>query len=135
MNENSIKNLTHRFKKGQSSWNKGLTKETSPIIAKWSKERLGEKHPLWKGGKAKVTGGYIKIKNPNHPDANCEGYVLEHRLVMEKMLNRRLENIEEVHHKNGIKDDNRPENLELVVKQKHYGKIKCPYCQKRFKIK
>lgn len=134
MNENSLKNLTHRFKKGQVPWNKGLTKETNASIRKTAESRMGEKHPMWKG-KANVTGGYVAIKLPNHPDANCGGYVLEHRLVMEKVLGRRLESFEEVHHRNGIKNDNKKENLELVLKTKHYGELECPFCKKHFKIK
>ena len=135
MHKNSLENLNHRFKKGQVPWNKGLTKETNKSIKRTAEKRLGKNHPLWKGGRAKATGGYIKIKSPNHPNVNCEGYVLEHRLVMEKKIGRLLLPYEEVHHINGIKDDNRIRNLELVLKYKHNGTIKCPHCEKVFKIK
>ena len=68
------------------------------------------------GSRVFQRGGYVLIHTPTHPDSYKDGYVLEHRLVMEQVLGRRLVKGETVHHKNGRRDDNRPENLELWVK-------------------
>lgn len=74
--------------------------------------KKGTKSPSWKGGKIK-NGGYIAVYNPKHPRSNCSGYVFEHLLVMEKYLGRIIKKEENVHHINGIKDDNRIDNLIL----------------------
>ncbi|MBV9898077.1 MAG: HNH endonuclease [Chloroflexi bacterium] len=53
---------------------------------------------------------------PTHPKAKtANGYILEHVLLMEELLGRYLTDGENVHHRNGVKHDNRPENLELWI--------------------
>lgn len=63
--------------------------------------------------RVRTKGGYIEVRSPGHPRANVKGRVCEHRLVMEAHVGRYLEPHETVHHKNGRRDDNRIENLEL----------------------
>ena len=84
----------------------------------------GENNPNWKGNAARHRNhdGYIFGRRIGHPrGARNDWYVLEHILVMEDMLGRYLLPGEQVHHRNGIKDDNRPENLELWVRNQPNG--------------
>ena len=67
------------------------------------------------GGKTVDKNGYVLRRAAGHPFANSNGYVREHRLVMEQKLGRYLEPEEVVHHRNGIKADNDPQNLELYA--------------------
>jgi len=87
----------------------------------------GEKNSNWKGGKRKHNCGYVEIGVYNHPYSHS-GYVLEHRFVMEQHLGRYLKPEERVHHNNGIKNDNRIENLRLFKNesehQKHHHSFK-----------
>ena len=77
-----------------------------------------EKHPRWKGGKYKDIKGYIWVYIKDHPYSK-DNHIREHRLVYEKYLGRYLLFGEFIHHKNGIKDDNRIENLLLVNNKSH----------------
>ena len=70
-------------------------------------ERSGRNHHAWVGGRVKHTAGYIEQLVPGR------GYILEHRLVMEKHIGRILKSKEVVHHVNEIRDDNRIKNLML----------------------
>ena len=85
---------------------------------------IGSLAPSWKGGKFKNKAGYVFVWLS--PDdffysmarfRGTAGYILEHRLTMARALKRCLLPWEVVHHKNGIKDDNRLENLILLPKQ------------------
>lgn len=95
--------------------------------------------PSWNKGKGKRyiynEKGYKLVLRLNHPMANSKGYILEHRLVMSEYLGRELSRKELVHHVNGIKDDNRIENLSLLTPTTHCGEVSCPHCRKKFFIK
>jgi hypothetical protein len=75
----------------------------------------GPANSRWAGGRWRQGQGYVLVLAPEHPHADRHGYVREHRLVMERVLGRYLTPGEVVHHRNHVRDDNRPENLELFA--------------------
>lgn len=74
--------------------------------------------------------GYVLLTTPGGSS------IMEHRVIMEAVLGRMLQKNESVHHKNGIRHDNRPENLELWVGAPWSGvrasDFKCPHCGKSY---
>lgn len=66
-------------------------------------------------------GGYVFVQAPGNPNANRNDHAQEHRLIMSLLLGRPLYSGENVHHKNGDKQDNRYSNLELWVKKQPPG--------------
>jgi len=85
---------------------------------KMSANRKGSKHHNWKGG-VSVSRGYRFITKPDHPRANCNGYVREHIIVMEESIGRYITDDECVHHINKDTLDNRIDNLQLMTKKEH----------------
>lgn len=73
---------------------------------------IGPTNPKWKGRWSRKDG-YIYINTGPYQS------IQEHRFIAEKILGRPLEKNEIVHHKNGNKKDNHPENLEVMTKSQH----------------
>lgn len=71
------------------------------------KRRTGERKPTLN------SYGYRLIWKPGHPNARKDGYITEHTFVMSESLGRPMLPGENVHHRNGVKTDNRLTNLEL----------------------
>jgi len=82
----------------------------------------------WKGGRIQ-NNGYIYIFAPDYWHTSKNGYVPEHVMVWEQTHNQHLPDGWVVHHLNGIKDDNRPENLAGLPNGEHVGLAK-PYKQR-----
>ena len=64
-------------------------------------------------------GEYLRVFAPEHPNASKQGYVLEHRVVAEQKIGRRLKRGEVVHHIDGNRSNNTTENLEVLTDSQH----------------
>jgi hypothetical protein len=118
------------FRVAFGSWGKALIaagfKPKKPYPSDLCRNKCVQAHKgkrsfAWKGGRVQNNFGYIEIWMPDHPNANKSGYIREHRLVMSEHIGRPLLKDEDVHHINGIKNDNRIENLQLLLKEVHTG--------------
>lgn len=87
----------------------------------------GKRSGHWKGGKLLTEFGYCYIYSPEHQNNNSKGYVAEHRLVMEKKINRYLTKKEVVHHIDKNKLNNNIKNLMLFPNTaahiRHHGLV------------
>jgi len=81
--------------------------------------KLGGENPNWKGGVHARKDGYVYFRNKQHPRSLANGYIKRAILVAEKKLGRMLSPLEVTHHINGIKDDDRPENIEVLSSREH----------------
>ena len=94
-----------------------------PQLFKDNSHRKGNNNSQWKGGRYTDNYGYIWILYPNHHYCNSKGYITEHRLIYEQYYNCILLPWAVIHHINGIRTDNRIENLMALPNQSHHMKI------------
>lgn len=100
----------------------GCAKHTIGIILKRQncpiKGHVGKHNPNYNGGISYDKKGHKRLYLPDYPTAS-NGMIAEHRFIMEKQIGRYLHHWEIVHHINGIPDDNRSENLQIMTASEH----------------
>lgn len=85
-----------------------------------SAKMTGNSNPAWKGGRWIDPDGYVRTLAHGHHRADHKGYVYEHILVAEAAYGNPITEEYHVHHVNGVKHDNRPENLEVLLASDHH---------------
>lgn len=97
----------------------GLKRTKDVEFLNRSSAHKGDKCNFWNGGVGNTSKGYRVVKMPSHHRANSRGYVLEHILIFEKETGIKVPDNCCVHHLNGIKNDNRIDNLCLMSFSAH----------------
>jgi hypothetical protein len=90
-----------------------------PVTFKRGHQNKGKLNHRWKGGIITDSLGYIRELKKDHPKADCSGRVKKHRLVYEEYYNVCLLPWTDIDHINGIKNDNRIENLRPLSRSEH----------------
>ena len=97
----------------------GIGKDPEGFFKVRSNAMSGIHSGNFNGYRRKTSKGYIARYVPDHPMASTNGLVMEHRLIIEESLGHYLPPEFDVHHINGIKDDNRLENLAVMTHKAH----------------
>jgi hypothetical protein len=100
----------------------GAAASGSDMRGRHGQHAQGDQNARWNSsGRLMTSHGYVAVRavDESHPRVWGHGYMYEHHVVAEEMLGRRLEDGEVVHHKNGQRDDNRPENLAVETMSEH----------------
>lgn len=97
----------------------GLRKSKDIKFLNMSNARKREKASNWKGGVRTTSKGYKQILMPEHKRADATGYVMEHIVVYESATGIEVPDGCCIHHLNGIKSDNRIENLCMMTNSAH----------------
>jgi hypothetical protein len=124
-----------RYRLTQAGFKLRSPKESIKLaIAKgrWSHGAKGENNSNWKGGRHLHPQGYWRVYQPNHHRA-IGGYVWEHILVWEQANHKELPKDWVIHHLNGIRTDNRPENLVAMPRAGHARREMAEIFRKRIR--
>lgn len=118
-NGKTMKKIARKYKTFHENISRILRR--NKVSTRVSKEtgKLKEYTSRWNGGVSYHPKGYKRLYMPDHPTSAKGGLIPEHRLIMEKYLGRELRRGEVVHHINGVPNDNRIENLQLMTESEH----------------
>jgi hypothetical protein len=108
-----------------------------PIRSLAESRKIGVKKTIKRKGysyRIKTPAGYIEIRRPEHPRGKNRKYVAEHILIWEQFNHKYLPLNYVIHHLNGIKDDNRIENLVALPIKEHHVHLLNQELQKRIKL-